>query len=424
MAAVYTGATQYVTALTLALLEDSGWYRPNYDVATNSPFGLGAGCQFVEEECIQNGTVPKWAEGTYCNDASSIGCMPDRHGVAYCGMTQWDGDLPSGYQYFQSASTGGNLPQTDFCPAYTTTFRFELGDDIPVLDCTDADLSGTWIQMEGEVFGEDSRCIRHSSGARPWCLKVICGEDGEDRGKVVLVDGGGGRVSCSYTGEIVQLPGSDGVICPSFEQVCPESICPANCAGRGICDYSLSPAQCECFDKSDSSPSCFRSPLSSATTSSAAPLATSASSPGPSTSPHTAPSSASSTKNPTASPFTGPSTSHPAAPPSASSTYKPTRTEAPSSVSPALDAIPVNITETSSPTINLPAPSTKTPVDSPSTQPSKTTTAEFPTGPREAPTQELSVPSSCRALQPRLAAFIFIGIGGALNFFSFNLGYS
>ena len=100
MTAVYTGSTQYVTALTLALLEDSGWYHPNYKVAQNSPFALGAGCDFVEDQCIQNGSVPRWAQGTFCSDPQSIGCTPDKHLVAYCDISEWDGNLPSGYQYF------------------------------------------------------------------------------------------------------------------------------------------------------------------------------------------------------------------------------------------------------------------------------------------------------------------------------------
>mmetsp|Transcript_17574 Transcript_17574/g.31773 ORF Transcript_17574/g.31773 Transcript_17574/m.31773 type:complete len:345 (+) Transcript_17574:784-1818(+) len=101
MAAVNTGSTQYISALTLAFLEDSGWYRPNYAVAQNSPFGLGAGCEFVEDQCIQNGTVPEWAEGTFCSSAASVGCTSDKHLVAYCDISQWDEHLPAAYQYFE-----------------------------------------------------------------------------------------------------------------------------------------------------------------------------------------------------------------------------------------------------------------------------------------------------------------------------------
>ncbi|KAL9189154.1 hypothetical protein ACHAXT_011644 [Thalassiosira profunda] len=164
MTAVYTGSTQYVTALTLALLEDSGWYIPNYSVAQNSPFAKGAGCDFVEDECIQSGYVPSWGQGLFCSSANDIGCTPDKHLVAYCDISQWDGNLPSGYQYFDNPSVGGGLQQMDFCPAYTTVFRFEVDDQVRVLDCTDGELNGAWVQKKGETFGQNSQCIEHASG--------------------------------------------------------------------------------------------------------------------------------------------------------------------------------------------------------------------------------------------------------------------
>jgi len=227
MTAVYTGSTQYVTALTLALLEDSGWYRPNYAVAQNSPFALGAGCEFLEDQCIQRGSVPDWAMGTFCDAATSIGCTPDKNLVAYCDISKWDGNLPSGYQYFEDPSVGGGLQQMDFCPAYTTIFRFEMGETVHVLDCNDPNLNGAWVHKKGEIFGENSKCIQHASGVRPLCMEVICGQSGKDAGKVVVVMEGGQRLRCSYAGEILRLPTGADIVCPPFEQTCPESICPA-----------------------------------------------------------------------------------------------------------------------------------------------------------------------------------------------------
>lgn len=173
----------------------------------------------------------------------------------------------------------------DFCPAFTTIFRFEVGDDVKILDCHDSNLNTAWVHIQGEVFGADSRCIEHASGARPLCLEVICGQYGQEAGKVVLVVEGGERRRCSFAGEVVRLPSGADVICPSFEQTCPESICPANCAGRGICDYTLSPARCECFDRSDTSPFCSGSPHSFAPTISPMPTESASPTPLPTVSP-------------------------------------------------------------------------------------------------------------------------------------------
>mmetsp|Transcript_19140 Transcript_19140/g.37194 ORF Transcript_19140/g.37194 Transcript_19140/m.37194 type:complete len:728 (+) Transcript_19140:261-2444(+) len=268
MASVYTGSTQYVTALTLALLEDSGWYMPNYSVAQNSPFGLGAGCDFVTEKCIQQENVPEWAYGTFCDSGDSVGCTPDKKMVAYCDISRWDGNLPSGYQYFQDPAIGGGLQQSDFCPTYTTIFRFEVDEDIKVLDCTDLSLNSAWVKLEDEVFGFSSKCIEHSSGSRPLCLNVECDTDA---GKVILFPQNGEKIVCSYAGEIFRLPGGTDIICPSFVQTCPQLVCPGNCAGRGECDYSTTPPQCNCYNREDSGPFCTDSPWSFAPTVSPAP---------------------------------------------------------------------------------------------------------------------------------------------------------
>lgn len=259
MAAVYTGSTQYVTPLTLALLEDSGWYKPNYSIAENSPFGLGAGCDFIKEECIQDGEVPAWGAEFFCNSPEAIGCTPDKHLMAYCDISRWDGNLPTGYQYFDAdASIGGGLSQMDFCPSYSTIFRFETkeNDEVIVLDCTDPKIDDSWVELRDEVFGKDSRCIDDSDGIRPLCLKTICGETGPDAGKVILETGSGRRGRCEYTGQVLRLPSGSDIICPSFAQTCPDLVCPGLCSGRGECDFSHSPARCNCFNRDDTSPHC------------------------------------------------------------------------------------------------------------------------------------------------------------------------
>ena len=111
----------------------------------------------------------------------------------------------------------------DFCPAYTTIFRFEVNGEFSLLDCTESSLNDVWVdQGNEEVFGENSRCIQHASGPRPLCLEIVCGEYGEDAGKLVLVVDGEKRMTCSHAGEVLRLPSGTDVICPSFSQTCPE----------------------------------------------------------------------------------------------------------------------------------------------------------------------------------------------------------
>jgi len=191
----------------------------------------------------------------------------------------------SGYQYFEDPNVGGRLQQMDFCPAYTTVMSYEIGNEVRSLDCTDPFFNGKkGVVRLDESFGEDSRCIDSASVGRPLCLEVECGKYGGDKGKVVLKVGGK-RMRCSYAGEILQLPQGTDVICPLFEQTCPESICPANCSGRGQCDFSVTPAQCECFDRTDTSEICSGSPWSFSPTISPAPTISASPSASPTISP-------------------------------------------------------------------------------------------------------------------------------------------
>ena len=61
----------YFSPLTLAIMEDSGWYKANYtsEYVKINPFGHGAGCDFVLKDCItENGaSIPDYAEGFFCN---------------------------------------------------------------------------------------------------------------------------------------------------------------------------------------------------------------------------------------------------------------------------------------------------------------------------------------------------------------------
>ena len=47
-----------VSALTLAALEDSGWYRVEYSQAQPLLHGRRQGCAFLEEPCVRPGRAP------------------------------------------------------------------------------------------------------------------------------------------------------------------------------------------------------------------------------------------------------------------------------------------------------------------------------------------------------------------------------
>lgn len=58
-----------LTLRTLAMLEDSGWYRVDYRGAVQPSFGIGAGCECVHEDCIieQDQVLPEWVKNEFCS---------------------------------------------------------------------------------------------------------------------------------------------------------------------------------------------------------------------------------------------------------------------------------------------------------------------------------------------------------------------
>ena len=130
------------------------------------------------------------------------------------------------------------MAQMDYCPAFLKeVFTFEGGRESR-LDCTDVTLNGADFTAGGvEEFGWDSRCV--STGFnRPYCLRTYC-----DAGlQAVVISAMGLTVVCDdrMGGDIVSLPWTDPPLdlkCPPLAAVCPDLICPANCAARGVCDW-------------------------------------------------------------------------------------------------------------------------------------------------------------------------------------------
>ena len=120
MGAIYSNEANVLSPLTIALLEDSGWYIGNYTDVNISTFGHGAGCDFVYEDCIQNNEVPSYSKGFFCNTPGSVTqlgiftsqefmCSPDLTHVAFCDLIdhsrllpQYQGPPPYKYQYFSN----------------------------------------------------------------------------------------------------------------------------------------------------------------------------------------------------------------------------------------------------------------------------------------------------------------------------------
>ena len=91
--------------ITMALMEDTGWYLPNYNMADDFKWGRKLGCDFALRSCLEwMETRQKKGQSIhpFCNkvkrDPLETECTDDRSSVALCNLVQHDNLLPAKFQ--------------------------------------------------------------------------------------------------------------------------------------------------------------------------------------------------------------------------------------------------------------------------------------------------------------------------------------
>ncbi|BAT82728.1 hypothetical protein LR48_Vigan01g333400 [Vigna angularis] len=259
-----------VSKMTLALLEDSGWYKANYSMADQLDWGRNQGTEFVTSPCNL------WKGAYHCNTTQFSGCTYNREAEGYCPILTYSGDLPQWARYFPQANKGGQSSLADYC-----TYFVAYSDG----SCTDTSSARAPDSMLGEIRGSNSRCmasslvrtgfVRGSLTQGNGCYQHRCINNFLE----VAVDGV--WKVCPQAGGPIQFPGFNGeLICPAYHELCntdpvvvsgqcpsacnfngdcvdgrchcflgfhghdcSRRYCPSNCSGKGVC---LTSGICEC----------------------------------------------------------------------------------------------------------------------------------------------------------------------------------
>lgn len=118
IAGVLCTSRTYISSLTLAYFEDTGFYTANYAYAEDNEmnWGKGKGCSFVEQKC---NSAANQASGEFCFDTSLAPmCTYDLTAGGACQTANSASSLPAAFRYFPSESTrGGSVAVADYCPA-------------------------------------------------------------------------------------------------------------------------------------------------------------------------------------------------------------------------------------------------------------------------------------------------------------------
>jgi len=232
-----------VTEFTLALLEGTGWYSPDYTMVEPLTWGKGAGCGFVQASCIDSSTkLPTYKE--FCGPAQEEGCYWGNRYRASCGYKTGN-PTDQEYDYWGNHT----ISKDDFsnnCPYFLP---------YPNGDCENDTNQGSTILSE--EFGKGSKCFEvtlakqtSSSGAfkaiQSSCYKSEC-KLISDNTYELQITVANKMVVCTDSGGDKTVPGFYGVLkCPIASEFCRlqnQKFCENACSGRGTCSSSK---ECVC----------------------------------------------------------------------------------------------------------------------------------------------------------------------------------
>eukprot|EP00162_Nutomonas_longa_P014556 comp22018_c0_seq1/m.50654 comp22018_c0_seq1/g.50654 ORF comp22018_c0_seq1/g.50654 comp22018_c0_seq1/m.50654 type:complete len:767 (-) comp22018_c0_seq1:119-2419(-) len=179
-----------ISRISLAVLDDLGFYTINYAGADTLTYGYKMGCAFATQSCSMltcnfDRQFVRAQRAAACRDTSEysyyfckndpaqpLTCSYDALSIARCPTTLDWGTLPASWRYFSDTKAGGKSAEADMCP---------------VAEFTTADLCATSNNIDvlrGESNGPNSACMMSSfldkagngvaQDPRPACIKYKC----------------------------------------------------------------------------------------------------------------------------------------------------------------------------------------------------------------------------------------------------------
>jgi len=115
----------FITEITLAFFEDSGWYKPDYAKANLFYWGKGKGCDFIFGNCVKTSRtsedllhimVRTYHKKEFCQYLNQPACSMHNQFRGFCGAKVFEKELPKAQQNFDSPRVGGYDSFVNRCP--------------------------------------------------------------------------------------------------------------------------------------------------------------------------------------------------------------------------------------------------------------------------------------------------------------------
>ena len=209
-----------ISDMTLALLEDTGFYKVNYYSGGIFKFGKNKGRDFFVNDCINDNYKATFEE--FCDTKDEAKCSSSRSLKSSCYIYEYSSALPQNYQYFSNPKEGG-YKNADYCPVPYE--QYSSKDYYP----NHCQYGTSDLPYYGEKIGADSLCfmsslIPASSGQEetnqiPICYQAQCSSNS------LIIKIGSLSFTCPTNGGSFTPPGYIGSItCPKYSDICSSNI--------------------------------------------------------------------------------------------------------------------------------------------------------------------------------------------------------
>ena len=247
------------SSITLALMEDTGWYKANYDMAEHLDWGKGLGCLFVKNNCrawIADRIEQRKPTAPFCATLKQsplhMRCTHTKLSLALCNLVKYTSDLPKEFRYFDRLGQisvkdiytyGGAVELADFCPFYQKFTLTEENGHKRGTTCTIPENAPEKLKNFAlESYTPGAKCVEHG---RHWkahkglltrtmldwgsgCYRYEC----TSRGLVLNI--GEKNYPCDKAGKVIEIDGhmngwriNGTLVCPKCEEFCGSgNLCP------------------------------------------------------------------------------------------------------------------------------------------------------------------------------------------------------
>jgi hypothetical protein len=213
----------FISKISLALFEDSGWYKINYYTGGLFRFGKNEGCDFINSKCIIDGKVKFGNE--FCNVPGGSICSSSRASRGFCLMYSKNDTetLPSSSMDYFVNMTGHEI--ADYCPV-SNSYDFDgtynsqmctMGVSYYPSSLGESISANSTCFMSSLTPQNDNAISAYKRSSFAICYQIQCSYS--DRTYTVTI--GEKSVKCSHNGGKVTLNGFDGFLyCADFNLVC------------------------------------------------------------------------------------------------------------------------------------------------------------------------------------------------------------